>query len=69
MSRSHEPEPLVGKREVSEFLGGIPVSTLGQWTYRGIGPPSYRVGRYRRYRLSEVAAWVDSQTHDPRPAA
>jgi len=53
---------------VSEFLG-IPESTLGQWTYRGIGPPSYRVGRYRRYRLSEVAAWVDSQTRDPRSVA
>lgn len=44
--------------EVSEWLG-IPVSTLYQWRYRGVGPRAIRVGRHLRYRPSDVEAWLD----------
>lgn len=47
--------------EVSAYLGGVPVSTLYQWRYKGIGPRSRRVGRHLRYRPEDVRAWVDEQ--------
>jgi len=47
--------------EVSTYLGGVPVSTLYQWRYKGIGPKSRRVGRHLRYRPEDVRAWVEEQ--------
>lgn len=47
--------------DVSAYLGGVPVSTLYQWRYKGIGPKSRRVGRYLRYRPEDVRAWVENQ--------
>ena len=47
--------------EVSAYLGGVPVSTLYQWRYKGTGPKSRRVGRYLRYRPEDVRAWVEKQ--------
>lgn len=47
--------------EVAEFLG-IPPRTIDQWAYRGTGPAFSRVGRYRRYRWSDVEAWVAERT-------
>ena len=46
--------------ETAEFLG-IPEATLYQWASRGIGPRSYRVGRYRRYKPADVHAWLERQ--------
>ncbi len=55
------PEPLVEPAAVSEFLGGIPEQTLANWRSRGKGPKFHKVGKHIRYRLSEVAAWLDEQ--------
>ena len=52
--------PLWSVEEASAYLG-VPVSTLYQWRYRRIGPPSYRVGRYVRYDASSVRAWLEAQ--------
>ena len=52
------PEPFVGTEEVAAFLGK-PVT----WIYNNAdkaGLPRYKVGLIYRYRLSEVAAWVES---------
>ena len=62
-----EREPLVGGRDVSEYLG-VPETTLYQWRHKGIGPRGYRVGRHTKYRLSEVDAWLERKA-DPEPAA
>jgi len=48
-------------KEVSAFLGGVPVATLYQWRHRGIGPKSRRVGRHLRYKPEDVRAWVEQQ--------
>jgi excisionase family DNA binding protein len=40
----------------------IPKATLYQWRYKGIGPRSHRIGRYLRYRWSDVLEWLDN--HD-----
>jgi predicted DNA-binding transcriptional regulator AlpA len=47
--------------EVSAFLGGVPVATLYQWRYKGIGPKGRRVGRHLRYKPSDVRAWIERQ--------
>ncbi len=53
-------EPFVGTQEVADCLG-VPPATVAQWRYRGLGPQGYRVGRFVKYRMSEVVAWVESQ--------
>jgi predicted DNA-binding transcriptional regulator AlpA len=45
--------------DVSEYLG-VPVKTLYQWRYLRYGPAAKRVGRYIRYRPSDVVAWFES---------
>ena len=51
---------LLSADEVAEFLG-VPVKTLYQWRYKGVGPSGARVGRHLRYRVADVEAWVDGQ--------
>lgn len=53
-------EPLWSVEDTSDYLG-VPVGTLYQWRHRRIGPPSYRVGRFIRYRPAEVRQWVQLQ--------
>jgi excisionase family DNA binding protein len=55
-------EGLVDLDWLSEFLD-IPERTIYAWRQRGEGPPAYRVGRYLRYRRSEVEAWLNER-HD-----
>lgn len=51
--------------EVAEFLG-VPVKTLYQWRYKGVGPTGVRVGRHLRYRAGDVAAWIDRRAAEGR---
>jgi excisionase family DNA binding protein len=59
-------EPLVGVKEVAAILG-VPTS----WVYAAgeAGTlPSYRIGKYRRFRPSEIAAWLEPRrTRAPSP--
>lgn len=52
--------------ETASFLG-VPEQTLYAWIKRGIGPRSYRVGRYRRYRPGDVHAWLERQASGQNP--
>lgn len=47
--------------ELAERLK-VPVNTLAQWRYRGVGPKYMVVGRHVRYRESDIEHWLDSQT-------
>lgn len=58
-----ERRPLATVEEVSEYLG-VPVQTLYQWRWRGIGPKSARVGRHLRYRWSDVERWFDERASE-----
>ena len=53
-------ERLWTAQDVSAFLV-VPVATLHQWRYLGIGPAAYRVGRYLRYDPAAVMAWLSTQ--------
>lgn len=44
--------------EVAEYLG-VPLRTLDQWAYRGVGPRYSKVGKHRRYRWSDCERWLD----------
>lgn len=46
--------------EVAQYLG-VPERTLAQWRYLRKGPAYINVGRYVRYRWSEVERWLDEQ--------
>lgn len=51
---------LLTVRDVSEILS-VPLSTLHHWAVQGAGPPSFKVGRHRRYDAAVVAAWLEKQ--------
>lgn len=73
MVRGHEgletslmPHRLLWAEEVATILG-VPVKTLYQWRYKGVGPAGVRVGRHLRYRAADVEAWIDQRVVEPGP--
>ena len=44
-----------------EKLTGTPASTWRYWAHIGSGPPSFKLGRRRVWRLSTVMAWLEEQ--------
>jgi prophage regulatory protein len=58
--------------DVSEFLDaraleqltGIKASTWRYWAYLGNGPASFKLGRHRLWRRSDVMAWIAEQESD-----
>jgi excisionase family DNA binding protein len=53
------PERFVGTKEVAAFIGK-PASWVHNCAARH-GIPRYRIGNHWRFRLSEVAAWVEGR--------
>jgi phage terminase Nu1 subunit (DNA packaging protein) len=56
-------EKLLSRQELSAMLG-VPIRTLEDWTYRGIGPTSYKVGRGVRYDLRDVYVWLETHRRE-----
>lgn len=52
-------ERLWTSAEVAEYLS-ISVSSLYQLTWKGTGPPGFKVGRHDRYRRQDVDAWLEA---------
>ena len=61
-------EPLLNDAEAAAFLGGLHPKTVQRMARRG-EIPSYRVGKYWRYRASELSKWLvlhsSGQIHPP----
>jgi predicted site-specific integrase-resolvase len=51
---------------LAEHLG-VPARTLGQWRYRGEGPPYVKAVAHIRYRPEDVDAWLAAQTRGGQP--
>ncbi|HWD82918.1 MAG TPA: helix-turn-helix domain-containing protein [Kribbella sp.] len=51
---------LLSIEDLSTYLQ-VPVNTLYQWRKTGKGPNGFRVGKYVRYRPTDVDAWIDGQ--------
>ena len=39
----------------------ISKQTAYLWRHKGTGPRGFKVGKYVRYRRSDVEAWIDEQ--------
>jgi len=61
-------EPLLDDRQASALLGGIHPKTLQRLARTG-QLPAYRVGRFWRYRASELDSWLRSKVNSPRQPA
>ena len=53
-------EKYLSRRDVAEMFG-VPEKTVSQWAFKKSGPPFLKIGRYARYRLSDVTAWANAQ--------
>jgi excisionase family DNA binding protein len=51
---------LLTVQDVAEILC-VPLSTMHHWAAHGEGPPSFKVGKHRRFDAALVAAWIDEQ--------
>ena len=50
-------EPLLTDAEAGKFLGGLHPKTVQRMARRG-ELPAYRIGRYWRFRASELSEWL-----------
>ena len=57
-------DPRLNNAGAAKYIGVKP-GTLNQWRTMGKGPVFLRVGRFVRYRLSALDAWLDKQQVDP----
>jgi excisionase family DNA binding protein len=60
-------DPLLSSQELADYLR-IPLQTVYVWAARGTGPDRIKVGRYTRYRMSMVNAWLDAKVKQARVA-
>jgi hypothetical protein len=63
-TRSAEEDAFWGTDDVAAYLG-VPPATVRYWAWQGTGPRSYKIGRRRKYRPSEVRAWAEAQAEQP----
>lgn len=42
----------------------IPISTVYQWVHKGTAPRSLKIGRHRRFRLSDVLEFERSRSSE-----
>jgi hypothetical protein len=49
-------------REASQYLGGVPTSTLSDWRSKGIGPRFARYGRFIVYRKQWLDDFIDGHS-------
>ena len=57
-------EPLLTSREAAEILRVNP-KVLERWAKAG-EVPAFKVGKFWRYRASDLELWVESQVHSER---
>ncbi len=62
MNAGARSDGLLTPEEVAAWLR-VRVELLYKWRYSKTGPPSFRIGRYVRYRSEYVSAWLDAQEH------
>ncbi|WP_309070276.1 helix-turn-helix domain-containing protein [Arthrobacter sp.] len=54
---------LMSTEELAEYLS-VPIATVYAWRSRRKAPPGIRVGRFVRFRQSEVDAWLASRPRE-----
>jgi excisionase family DNA binding protein len=61
-------EPLMSESEAAKFLGGLHPKTVQRMARRG-ELPAFRIGRYWRFRASELDRWLALQSRQASPPA
>ncbi|MGB7136646.1 MAG: helix-turn-helix domain-containing protein [Acidobacteriaceae bacterium] len=61
-------EPLLSESEAAKFLGGLHPKTVQRMARRG-ELPAFRIGRYWRFRASELDRWLAVQSRQASPPA
>jgi len=61
-------EPLMNDAEAANLLGGLHPKTVQRMARRG-EIPHYRVGKYYRYRASELDQWLRVHSQGQNPSA
>lgn len=51
------PRTLLTVDELADYLQ-VPAKTIYAWRHKNCGPPGFRVGRYLRFRSSDVEEWL-----------
>lgn len=49
-------------RDVAAILC-VPVSTVHHWAVQGEGPPSFKLGKHRRFTADDVKQWLAAARH------
>ena len=62
-TRADREPRLLTATELADFLS-IPLGTLYQWRSRGGGPRAIRVGKYLRYKMADVDAFLEANADD-----
>ncbi len=55
---------LLSTKEVAEMLQ-VPANTIHQWLHVGTAPRSLKIGRHRRWILSDVERWAEARADRP----
>lgn len=59
---AHAPlSRLLTVQELADLLQ-VPPKTVYTWRYKGVGPPAVPIGRYLRFRVEDVAVWLEERT-------
>jgi excisionase family DNA binding protein len=58
-----ETDRLMTVEDLAEYLG-LPVATIYKQRSEGTGPPGMRLGKYVRFKRTDVEAWLESK-RDP----
>ena len=61
----HENDELLFIEEAAAFLRAS-VATMRDWRHKGIGPPSFKVGRHVRYWKTDLILWLAEQASRPQ---
>ena len=61
-------DPLASVEELADFCF-VSTATVHQWLYKGTAPKSYKIGKHRRFRWSDIYAWLEDRADGPKPAA
>lgn len=56
----YDTDRLLSAKDLADYLE-VPVATIYAWRHRREGPPGFRVGRYVRFRWSDVELWINER--------
>lgn len=66
-AKEDDVERLLTTQELADLVG-VPKATVYRWAHQGEGPVGIRIGKHRRYRLSDIEAWLEQQADRRQPA-